>query len=724
MAQLTYPGVYIEEVPSGNRTITGVATSITAFAGRTWKGPTDRATRITSYSQFEKLFGGLWQESPLSYSVRQFFQNGGSDAVIVRIVNPAGEPALLALADEGGNDIMVEEARNGSGGSSLRIQVTDDGAARHVVVSELARSPAGAEIVTRTADYSGADAAALRAAIQADDSLIVLAEESEEFTDLPIVAGPSLLADATPAAAPAMGTLPLAAPALTLQAAVVGASENLIAVTILHSASDEAFYSVVVERRQNDGSFNLLNSVTAVTNASVQAAVAAAAGIGIVLTGTPADLQSRPLAVTRRMLSGGTDAAEAILNLATDGLALSAANPGTWGNRLNLHVNGETADVGDDTLFNLTVELLNDEDQPTVTETFLNVSVDPTSPRFLTTLLEQGSLLVRAVGELPAIAPTATDEDGVLLAGGHDGGEVEAEHFTGTGMQGAKQGLYQLEDVDLFNLLVIPPLARAVDVPDPLWADALAYATERRAMLLIDPPGSWNRPDQAITGVAAMASLRSPNSILYFPRVQMADPLRDNMIDTFAPSGILAGLFSRTDAQRGVWKAPAGLEASLRGVRSLSYRLIDAEVGQLNPLGINCLQVRPAAGPVAWGARTLMGDDRLASEWKYIPVRRIALMIEESLYRGTQFAVFEPNDKPLWQQLRLAAGTFMNNLFRRGAFQGSSPDEAYFVKCDDETTTQADIDSGIVNLEVGFSPLKPAEFIVIRIRQMAGQSES
>jgi hypothetical protein len=127
-------------------------------------------------------------------------------------------PPLLALADEGGNDIMVEEARNGSGGSSLRIQVTDDGAARHVVVSELARSPAGAEIVTRTADYSGADADALRAAIQADDSLIVLAEESEEFTDLPIVAGPSLLADATPAAAPAMGTLPLAAPALTLQA--------------------------------------------------------------------------------------------------------------------------------------------------------------------------------------------------------------------------------------------------------------------------------------------------------------------------------------------------------------------------------------------------------------------------------------------------------------------------------------------------------------------------
>jgi|GEM_PF-3331666 len=177
MAQLTYPGVYIEEIPSGNRTITGVATSITAFAGRTLKGPIDRATRITSYSQFEKLFGGLWQESPLSYSVRQFFQNGGADAVIVRIVNPTGESASLALLDAGGGNIVVEESLNGSGGNTLRVAVTDDGV-RHVLVSELANTPGGAEIVTRTADYSGANAAALRAAIQADDSLITLAEDS------------------------------------------------------------------------------------------------------------------------------------------------------------------------------------------------------------------------------------------------------------------------------------------------------------------------------------------------------------------------------------------------------------------------------------------------------------------------------------------------------------------------------------------------------------------
>jgi len=353
--------------------------------------------------------------------------------------------------------------------------------------------------------------------------------------DLPVVAGPALLIGATPAAQAAVGTLPLAAPALAIQAVATGESENAIAVSILHSPSDEEFYSLVVERRQNDGSYTLLGSVAAVTNATVQAAVAAAVGIGIVLSGTPADLDRRPLASVRRPLEGGTGADEATLILPTDGLLVAAANPGSWGNRLNLHANLETADTDDDTLFNLIVELLNDQDQPTLTETFLNVSVDPSSPRFVTTLLEQGSLLVRTTGDLPAIAPATTSEDEVLLQGGHDGGEVETAHFTGTGMQGGKQGLYQLEDVDLFNLLVIPPLTRAVDVPDPLWADALAYATERRAMLLIDPPSSWNRPDEAITGIAAMASLRSPNSVIYFPRVQLADPLRDNLIDTFAP---------------------------------------------------------------------------------------------------------------------------------------------------------------------------------------------
>ena len=163
---------------------------------------------------------------------------------------------------------------------------------------------------------------------------------------------------------------------------------------------------------------------------------------------------------------------------------------------------------------------------------------------------------------------------------------------------------------------------------------------------------------------------------------------------------------------------------TINGIQDLQVNLNDPENGMLNPLGINCLRVFPVNGRVVWGARTLRGADQLADEYKYIPVRRLALFIEESLYRGTQWVVFEPNDEPLWAQIRLNVGAFMHNLFRQGAFQGKTPRDAYFVKCDKETTTQNDINLGIVNIVVGFAPLKPAEFVIIKIQQMAGQIET
>jgi phage tail sheath protein FI len=172
-----------------------------------------------------------------------------------------------------------------------------------------------------------------------------------------------------------------------------------------------------------------------------------------------------------------------------------------------------------------------------------------------------------------------------------------------------------------------------------------------------------------------------------------------------------------------VWKAPAGTEATLLGA-SLPVTLTDLENGGLNPLGINVLRNFPIFGNVIWGARTLDGADQQASEWKYIPVRRTALYIEESLYQGLKWVVFEPNDEPLWSQIRLNVGAFMQDLFRQGAFQGKTPREAYFVRCDSTTTTQSDVDRGIVNIVVGFAPLKPAEFVVIQIQQIAGQTQA
>jgi phage tail sheath protein FI len=260
-----------------------------------------------------------------------------------------------------------------------------------------------------------------------------------------------------------------------------------------------------------------------------------------------------------------------------------------------------------------------------------------------------------------------------------------------------------------------------------VYQAAFEFCAKHRAMLIVDPRAGWSsNPSPAGMGGAEVAALGlsgpwARNAALYFPRVLESDLLRKGQVDTFVPCGIVAGVMARTDSERGVWKAPAGLDAGLVGIQGLQYNLSDAENGQLNPLGVNCLRSFGVLGRVAWGARTLRGADQFGDEYKYVPVRRLALYIEESLYRGTKWVVFEPNDEPLWAQIRLNIGAFMHNLFRQGAFEGSTPKDAYFVKCDHETTTQNDIDLGIVNIVVGFAPLKPAEFVIIQIQQIAGQ---
>jgi phage tail sheath protein FI len=225
------------------------------------------------------------------------------------------------------------------------------------------------------------------------------------------------------------------------------------------------------------------------------------------------------------------------------------------------------------------------------------------------------------------------------------------------------------------------------------------------------------------TWLATNEGVRHRNAAVYFPRLAIPDTLNENRPRDVGPSGTMAGVYARTDSTRGVWKAPAGTDASLRNA-TIALRMTDLENGALNPLGINALRNFAIFGNVSWGARTLEGSDQQASEWKYVSVRRTALYIEDSLYQGLKWVVFEPNDEPLWAQIRLNVGAFMQSLFRQGAFQGKTPAEAYFVKCDKETTTQNDIDRGIVNIVVGFAPLKPAEFVVIQIQQMAGQVQA
>ena len=537
----TYPGVYIEEIPSGVRTITGVATSITAFIGRAERGPVNEPTTINSFGDYERSFGGLSLLSTMSYAVRDFYLNGGSQAIIVRVI------------------------RNGS-----------------------------------TARIS-----------------------------LPVEAG------SPPAASPPAGAL-----------------------------------------------------------------------------------------------------------------SLDAASPGAWGRNLTATADYDTADptapvtsppaAPDPELFNLVVTERVDQTVKQE-EKFLGVSMNPASRRFLPRVLEQSSLLVRVprnngTFDIPVdgagnpLRPLVTATP-ATPNGGSDGDDLTATEINGS--LNDKTGIFALEKADLFNLLCIPPPTRDADTDPTVYQAAIQYCTDRRAMLIVDPPAAWGaRAETAAANARAglgdlnLAGTAARNAALYFPRVVQADPLRDRQLDTFVPCGIIAGVMARTDAQRGVWKAPAGLDAALNGIQGLQVNLTDDENGQLNPLGINCLRSFPISGRVVWGARTLRGADQLADEYKYVPVRRTALFLEESLYRGTQWVVFEPNDEPLWAQIRLNLGAFMQNLFRQGAFQGKTPREAYFVKCDKETTTQNDINLGIVNILVGFAPLKPAEFVIIKIQQIAGQIDT
>jgi uncharacterized protein len=290
------------------------------------------------------------------------------------------------------------------------------------------------------------------------------------------------------------------------------------------------------------------------------------------------------------------------------------------------------------------------------------------------------------------------------------------------GLRGAKTGLFALDDADPFNILCVPAAASLDDVGmRSFYAAAEAYCEERRTFLIIDIPERVNHFDRMQTWLTQNAALRHRNAAVYFPRLFVPDPAKHGRVRNIGASGTMAGVYAATDVARGVWRAPAGTDAILQGVLDLAYPVTDRENELLSALGVNCLRNLPDVGNVAWGARTLAVDDQQAPDRKYISVRRLALFIEESLYRGMSWVVFEPNDESLWAKIRRHVGAFTQNLFRQGAFQGGTSEEAYFVKCDRETMTQSDIDCGMVNVLVGFAPLKPAEFVIIRIQQKAGQ---
>jgi phage tail sheath protein FI len=322
----------------------------------------------------------------------------------------------------------------------------------------------------------------------------------------------------------------------------------------------------------------------------------------------------------------------------------------------------------------------------------------------------------------------------LALSGGSQNrsSEGDIKNLTIGSVAGVTSGLRLLDKLTDISLLVIPgwermskATAKAFTDEGTTYCDKVRPAQARplRDLFFItNTPVEVTDPVAAKNYVMNEISYKSSGGYeaIYYPWIEVNDPIGTKSTSiSIPPAGSVAGLYASIDGRRGVWKAPAGTEAGVAGVVKLADQVNDIKQDLLNPFGVNAIRKMPGSGIVSWGARTLCTNP----EWKYIPVRRTAIMLEVSIYEGIQWAVFEPNDEPLWSLLRLNIGAFMMNLFRSGAFQGSTPEEAFFVKCDKETTTQVEIDLGKVIILVGFAPLKPAEFVIVRISQKAGQKE-
>jgi uncharacterized protein len=638
----SYPGVYIEEIPSGNHTITGVATSITAFVGRAPQGPIDLPMTVFNFGEYQRAYGGLAYAYPMSYAVQDFFSNGGSTAVICRLVAEA--PTKPAAAWAVANAAAAAAAR----------PVASDAAAKSA-----------------------------QAAADADK------------------------ADASKAAA-------------AKAAAATAATDHSNAAATAATSAAQQFPA----------------PPAGVTDQDAQDAHDAATAVATAATGAAPAGDAAAAAATAASAIGAAPAARA--TSAFGGVSLVAANPGVWGNKVSW--SADIANIGPlvasnysqyglviDDLFNLTLTYK----QPSgivMTERFTNVSVKgDAAPNRLDRVLASQSVLAQVATDLSASTPTLpvltkvpSPQPAEPFTGGADSGLLQVSDYTGN--QSSKTGMYLLEHANLFNLLCIPPDTRDGDTDPQVLVPAADYCALRRAMLIIDPPVAWlghakkgelDQLDPTVFQILEPLSARA--AAVYFPRIIKEDVLMRNQLSSFPACGAIAGVFAATDAQAGVWKAPAGLDAGLNGVAGLEVTLTDMENGQLNPIGINCLRTFPVVGSVIWGARTLRGADQLSDDYKYVPVRRLTDYIEESLYRGTKWAVFQPNAEPLWSSLRLAINSFMADLSRQGAFYG------YKVVCDSTTTTQLDIDRGVVNVLVMFAPVKPAEFVVLQFQQTAGQ---
>ncbi|WP_298685458.1 phage tail sheath C-terminal domain-containing protein [uncultured Methanomethylovorans sp.] len=453
---------------------------------------------------------------------------------------------------------------------------------------------------------------------------------------------------------------------------------------------------------------------------------------------------------------GSNDEGAVAATLTKDGVTFKAVGEGSWGNRVAIRVenssNANADPESDETkTFKLTIvywkeanfkkdnlevlttdsemesagklrELLEKADY---LETFDNLSTDPTSSDHFTKKLGDplnnlSNLLVLSGSG----RPSDTDLDKFYfeaLDGGSDGtSSLKRRDFLGdpTAVPGTKEGLTALGDIDEISILCAPDLHQLpFDSDGKIFInDLLTQCENLKDRFAILDVGK-NKPNVSGLTITSTAGRQSKYGAIYYPWLKVYDPL-SRQIRQIPPGGHVAGIYARSDTERGVHKAPAN--EVVRGALGLEFDLTKDEQSILNPRGINVIRNFTDRGILVWGARNIVLDPL----WKYINVRRLFIYVEGSIEKGTQWVVFEPNNERLWARVRATITQFLTTVWKDGALMGTKPEEAFFVKCDRTTMTQDDIDNGRLICVIGIAPVKPAEFVIFRIAQWAGGSSA
>lgn len=679
MLQPTYPGIYTQELESGVRTISGAPTSTGFFIGPTGSGIDLRPIRIRNFGDFERQFGGLSRTSSLSYSVMHFFSNGGGDAYVMRVPAKGSKAAVTQVRQDGVASASVTLTALGSGEAGSAIMVTFDdfgiGANPLGSASDEQKKLFNLSLVhleTGVTEFFGNLSTSSTSARYAPGIV------NDPATGSKLV---SLAMNAIDSPAPKTNGSIYETKGLTTGNFPADSKINISVSSPKAdgSGADAAFSfsdkEVIVAKSGSERPTSKLGMANMLKSAINQA----------VRDDTVIAEKMKGHAIEVRLLEEG-----AALHVYT------TLGEGTNAGRLSeAKVTLSSPAAG--------VNFFND---------YVNATVSEISSRYRLGKADTTS------GQI-----VATN----LVAG--ENGDASGQPET-TDIKDAVSGL--MERDPFFNLLCLPDLVRP-SASDPrashhasasaVYNEAALLCRKHHAFLLVDPPPNAFDLGSAEAWKNGGFQFQSTHSAAFFPNLRVDDPLVPGSILSHPPSGAIAGVIARTDSRFGFWTAPAGTAAVINGTYGASVELSDADQGVLNPIALNCIRKFPVYGTVNFGSRTVDGSNAMASEWKYIPVRRTASYILRSLSEGLRWAIHKPNGEDLWGQLRLSCTAFMQGLFRKGAFKGVSPKEAFFVQCDASTTSPTDLDQGIVNIVIGFAPLKVAEFVVISLRQKTAQSE-